>query len=228
MGEMELDSEREKERLPLEEDKKLMKACRDIPIAQFVIKEYHRLIHSTQSGWWSEVLEKEEKLFLKYYQMMFEEIKAFWGDAMTNQVLAKKIEFEKIKSCGDDLEKNILLMDIFSQKEIRFDRTGKCDAGKNLNYYPIEEEEDISYGEVLVESLGQFFENAYHASEELIAHSGEKNQPCWYRGVCNEDFSLLPGLYRLYYGKKKDQIKFHICLPGKGFAGCVLSDDENV
>ena len=168
-----------------------------IAFLDYVEKVYLKFLH-------------EEKLFLKYYQMMFEEVKAFWGDAMTDQVIGKKLEFEKIKGCGDDLEKNILVMDIFSQKEIAFDWTSKCVLGKNTSYYPITEENDISYGEIQVENLGQFFQNAYCASRELIRHSREESQPCWYRGVCNEDFSLLPSLYRLYHGMEKEQIKYSI------------------
>lgn len=62
------------EKAELKNLEKLINKCQEIPMAQFVIKEYQRLIHSRQSGKWSLVLAEQ-----------FEVVKRFLLDYVENQ-----------------------------------------------------------------------------------------------------------------------------------------------
>lgn len=163
----------------------------------YVEKMYNKFIH-------------KDKINRYYYRNFFIEINTFWGKSISEKILKKRSEFRKIIGCGNTLEKSLSVVDIFSNKSVTFKKNSATDNGKKICYTFIAEERDVSYGEVQVENLGQFFEYAYRVSEEMIKYSGEESQPCWYRGMCNRNYSLLPSLYRLYDNKKKEQVRHSI------------------
>lgn len=149
----------------------------------------------------------QERLFRKEYQDLLKEINVFWDEVISKEIQTIRERFQSVKECNTDFDKSVSVIFSFLGKDIVF----KNPKGNNKikgNYHIPYAENDNSveeFSERVVENLGDYIEEVYDISKKMINKSGEKKQPCWYRGVCNSSFSLLPSLYRMY-NKNKDLI----------------------
>ena len=144
-------------------------------------------------------------LFRKFYKRIINDTLEAWNEIpKKNSNLLE--DLQKTSGLNDNIDASVAVVEIFTNKE-QYDMIYK----NKLNGISCEEIEKEKFLEKLtvyevayVSSLGEYI-NAVCRLANKLKTSAVYGESCWYRGMCSQEYSLLPGLYRLY--RKKDDFE---------------------
>lgn len=114
----------------------------------------------------------------------------------------------KILKVGNSIKRNLDTISLFIDKEVMESRLEKKRTFvKRVLRCESFQGQDKAYSMNVVTSLGEYIDEACRISNCMKQGSNDVYRSCWYRGVCNSGYSLLPSLHCSYGDETEEKIK---------------------
>lgn len=117
-------------------------------------------------------------------------------------------DIRKILKAGNTIKGNLDVITLFIDKEVM----GNRPVRKKLALADVSGYKSVSvaanrFKKGFVTSLGEYIDEVCKISNHMKQGSKDIYQTCWFRGVCNSEYSLLPSLQRSFDNEAEKKIR---------------------
>lgn len=152
----------------------------------------------------------QKNLFRNLYQRFFNKTVYFWKD-IPKTALSLVEELKKTTGINNKIDLSTDVVDLFISKnfvkEFKDKQENLVIENELVSSEKVKILGDLALGEEdCVTSIADYISKVCEKTRRMRRGSAVYGDFCWYRGICNEGHSLLPGLYRLYKNKEKNEL----------------------
>lgn len=152
----------------------------------------------------------QNNLFRNLYQRFFSRALCFWGK-LPNNALQLISDLQKTINIGNKIDLSTDVVNLFISKKF-IEEFKNIQDNLLVENKPASSERcrilgDLSLGEIdYVTSIASYISKVCEKTKRMRKGSAVYGDSCWYRGICDQNHSLLPGLYRLYKSKEENDL----------------------